>query len=150
MVGRLFARTRSRVKGWSAGYLGLYKAGGYLAAVTQFDDFQVGIDNNGDDDFDDAGDDLLVSDDFNSNAVTLTHDDTLNAADAAARPSSRCDERAALGALRPGQASNLTLDTSRPALRDRSRSERRASPAATSQGLTFDGLYAYAYDSLNP
>ena len=62
---------------WSAGSLGLYKGGGY-SAVTQFDDFKVGFDNNSDGDIADAGDDILVDDDFNSNAATLTYDDNGN------------------------------------------------------------------------
>ena len=62
---------------WSAGSLGLYKGGGQ-SAVTQFDDFKVGFDNNSDGDITDAGDDILVDDDFNSNQTTLTYDDNGN------------------------------------------------------------------------
>ena len=58
---------------WSAGGLGLYKGGGQ-SAVTQFDDFKVGFDNNDDGDIADAGDDILVDDDFNSNQTSFTYD----------------------------------------------------------------------------
>jgi RHS repeat-associated protein len=61
---------------WSAGYVGLYK--GNDTTVHQWDDFQVGLDNNGDGDIADAGDDILVSDDFNSNQVSLSYDNNGN------------------------------------------------------------------------
>lgn len=62
---------------WSAGAIGFFKGGGY-AAVTQFVDFQVGFDNNADGDIADAGDDLRVSDDFNSTTASLAYDDNGN------------------------------------------------------------------------
>ena len=57
---------------WSAGYLGLFR-GVPSTTTTRFDDFEVGT-NDGSDGFDD----MLVSDDFNSNTVTLTYDDNGN------------------------------------------------------------------------
>jgi hypothetical protein len=54
--------------------------------VHQWDDFQVGLDTErdqggsvkGDGDIADAGDDILVSDDFNSNQVSLSYDNNGN------------------------------------------------------------------------
>ncbi len=62
---------------WSAGYVGLYK-GGSETTVHQWDDFQVGLDNNDDGDIADDGDDILVSDDLNSNQVSLSYDNNGN------------------------------------------------------------------------
>ena|GEM_PF-6566597 len=67
---------------WSAGFAGVYrgKAG---SVVHRWDTGSVGVspanrDNNADGDFDDAGDEILISDDFNSAAITLSYDDNGN------------------------------------------------------------------------
>src|SRR6185503_5420632 len=52
---------------WSGGGIGLFRYN-TVTAATQFDDFTAGLDNNADGDIDDGGDDVLVSDDFNSAA----------------------------------------------------------------------------------
>jgi hypothetical protein len=62
---------------WSAGPAGLYVAAGASSAIT-FDNFKVGLDNNSDDDIADAGDDILVSDDFGSNVISLSYDNNGN------------------------------------------------------------------------
>ncbi|WP_320046886.1 RHS repeat-associated core domain-containing protein [uncultured Ilyobacter sp.] len=62
---------------WSAGYVGIYR-GDDISSTHECDDLVCGIDNNGDGDYDDAGDDMLVSDDFNSNAATLSYDNAGN------------------------------------------------------------------------
>ncbi len=62
---------------WSAGYVGLYKGAGD-STVHQFDDVKLGFDNNGDGDILDAGDDVLVDDDFNSNQISLSYDNNGN------------------------------------------------------------------------
>jgi RHS repeat-associated protein len=62
---------------WSAGYVGLYKGAGD-STVHQFDDVKLGFDNNGDGDILDAGDDVLVDDNFNSNQTSLSYDDNGN------------------------------------------------------------------------
>ena len=46
----------------------------------QCDDVRIGYDNNGDGDILDAGDDLQIDDDFSSNQMSLTYDDTLDRA----------------------------------------------------------------------
>ena len=53
---------------WSAGKVGLVHVEG-TAAIT-FDDFRVGYDNNADNDIDDAGDDLQISDAFDGLPLT--------------------------------------------------------------------------------
>jgi hypothetical protein len=62
---------------WSAGYVGLFR-GQQTAMAEQFDDFKAGYDNNADGDIDDGGDLVHVSDSFDSNTATLTHDDAGN------------------------------------------------------------------------
>ena len=73
-----------------AGHVGPYRAAGGSAAQ-QYDDVKIGYDNNGDDDILDAGDDIQASDDFATNVLTLSYDNTLD-----------------LAALRQGRAGNLT------------------------------------------
>jgi hypothetical protein len=46
--------------------------------VHQFDDFVVGLDSNGDGDLADANDLTCVSDDFNSNQLSLSYDNNGN------------------------------------------------------------------------
>jgi RHS repeat-associated protein len=62
---------------WSGGYVGLFR-GNQGANIHQFDDFNVGYDNNADEDFDDGGDVLAVSDSFGDNvtngAISLSYD----------------------------------------------------------------------------
>ena len=65
---------------WSAGGAGFYAAAGASSSLT-FDNFKVGLDNNGDDDIADAGDDQLLSDDFGSNVISLSYDDNGNLTD---------------------------------------------------------------------
>jgi YD repeat-containing protein len=47
-------------------------------AIQPYDDVKIGYDNNGDGDILDAGDDVQVSDNFNSNVMSLTYDDNGN------------------------------------------------------------------------
>jgi RHS repeat-associated protein len=73
---------------WSAGYVGLYKGAGD-STVQQFDDVKLGFDTErdqggsvkGDGDILDAGDDVLVDDDFNSNQISLSYDNNGNLTD---------------------------------------------------------------------
>ena len=62
---------------WSAGYVGLYNWW-YAAVAQEFDDVQVGFDNNSDGDILDAGDAIQANDDFSSNVVNLVYDDNGN------------------------------------------------------------------------
>ena len=62
---------------WSAGYVGLYNWW-YDAVAQEFDDVQVGFDNNSDGDILDAGDAIQANDDFSSNVVNLVYDDNGN------------------------------------------------------------------------
>jgi hypothetical protein len=64
---------------WSGGYAGLYRTGG--SSLQQFDDVQIGYDNNGDGDILDAGDELQVDDDFSTNVITLSYDNNGNLTD---------------------------------------------------------------------
>ena len=62
---------------FDAGYVGLFR--GQLSNSTQqFDDVKVGFDNNADGDIDDAGDDIQIDDDFNTNVITLSYDNNGN------------------------------------------------------------------------
>ena len=63
---------------WSAGYVGLAN---WLETAQEFDDFEVGIDNNSDGDIADAGDDVQIDDDFSSTTMSLTYDDNGNLTD---------------------------------------------------------------------
>jgi hypothetical protein len=56
------------------------EAGGIALAAERagFDNVKVGYDNNADDDIDDAGDDLVVSDDFSGTTITPTYDSNGN------------------------------------------------------------------------
>ena len=63
---------------WSAGYVGLYRAASTTGAVQQYDDVKIGYDTDSDADITDAGDDIQVSDDFNSNVMTLSYDNNGN------------------------------------------------------------------------
>ena len=63
---------------WSAGYVGLAN---WLETAQEFDDFEVGIDNNSDGDIDDAGDDVQIDDDFSSTTMSLSYDDNGNLTD---------------------------------------------------------------------
>ena len=63
---------------WSAGYVGLYRAASTNGAVQQYDDVKIGYDTDSDADITDAGDDIQVSDDFNSNVMTLSYDNNSN------------------------------------------------------------------------
>ncbi|MFO0838006.1 MAG: hypothetical protein U1D55_05720 [Phycisphaerae bacterium] len=67
---------------FSAGYCGLFRSNLY-ADTQQFDDFKLGIDNSSpkDGDFDDAGDELVIDDNFNSTTTSLTYDDNGNLTD---------------------------------------------------------------------
>jgi hypothetical protein len=62
---------------WSAGMAGLIclSAG---SGTLDFDNVKIGLDNNADDDIADAGDDILVSDTFASNVMSLTYDNNGN------------------------------------------------------------------------
>ena len=54
---------------WSAGYVGVY-AWWYDTGLSQeFDDVVIGLDNNSDGDYLDAGDCVQARDDFNSSSV---------------------------------------------------------------------------------
>jgi hypothetical protein len=92
------------------------------STVHQFDDVKLGFDNNGDGDILDAGDDVLVDDDFNSNQISLSYDDN----------------------------GNLTLDIAVAARRRRLRSDPATALPPQCQGLTADGVYNYVYDGWNP
>jgi RHS repeat-associated protein len=100
--------------------LGLLRGTG-VSTTHEYDDFQAGIDNNGDGDIADVGDDVLVSDDFNSNQVSLTYDNN----------------------------GNLTLDIAVAARRRRSRSDPATALPPQCQGLTNDGVYKFEYDAWN-
>jgi len=89
--------------------------------VHQFDDVKLGFDNNGDGDILDAGDEVLVDDNFNSNQISLSHDNN----------------------------GNLTLDIAVAARRRRSRSDPATALPPQCQGLTADGVYNYVYDFKN-
>ncbi|MFO0838003.1 MAG: hypothetical protein U1D55_05705 [Phycisphaerae bacterium] len=67
---------------FSAGYCGLFRSNLY-ADVQQFDDFKLGIDNSSpkDGDFDDAGDEIVIDDNFNSTTTNLAYDDNGNLTD---------------------------------------------------------------------
>ncbi|MCG3126249.1 MAG: hypothetical protein CHACPFDD_01079 [Phycisphaerae bacterium] len=66
---------------WSAGHAGLFH--GHIAntAAQDFDDVKIGYDNNADLDLDDAGDSIVINDDFASNATSLSYDDNGNLTD---------------------------------------------------------------------
>ncbi|MFN0134764.1 MAG: hypothetical protein ACKVS9_01460 [Phycisphaerae bacterium] len=61
---------------WSACHVGLFR--GSVSNSQDFDDFRAGYDNNADLDINDAGDDVLVSDDFATNVVSPTYDNNGN------------------------------------------------------------------------
>ncbi len=63
---------------WSAGYVGLYAWWWDTALTQEFDDVVIGLDNNSDGDYVDAGDAIQSRDDFNSSSVTLVYDDNGN------------------------------------------------------------------------
>ncbi|MFO0839721.1 MAG: RHS repeat-associated core domain-containing protein [Phycisphaerae bacterium] len=67
---------------FSAGYCGLFRSNLY-ADTQQFDDFKLGIDNSSprDGDFDDAGDEIVIDDNFNSTTTNLAYDDNGNLTD---------------------------------------------------------------------
>ncbi|MFO0838005.1 MAG: hypothetical protein U1D55_05715 [Phycisphaerae bacterium] len=67
---------------FSAGYCGLFRSNLY-ADVQQLDDFKLGIDNSSpkDGDFDDAGDEVVIDDNFNSTTTNLAYDDNGNLTD---------------------------------------------------------------------
>ena len=46
-----------------------------------FDNLKIGYDNNADDDIDDAGDDVVLNEDFGGTSITYTHDDNGNLTD---------------------------------------------------------------------
>ncbi|MBU0639834.1 MAG: hypothetical protein KKB50_13280 [Planctomycetes bacterium] len=58
---------------WSAGCVGLFRYAGNQS-TQQFDDVKVGYDNNADADILDAGDEIQIQDDFNSNVMSLSFD----------------------------------------------------------------------------
>ncbi|MCG3125531.1 MAG: hypothetical protein CHACPFDD_00355 [Phycisphaerae bacterium] len=74
---------------WSAGYVGLFHGHVASTAAQDFDDVTIGFDNEGaqggspnaDLDLDDAGDSIVINDDFASNATSLTYDDNGNLTD---------------------------------------------------------------------
>lgn len=49
--------------------------------IPNFDDFKIGYDNNGDDDIDDVGDDLIRNEDFESTTTTTAYDHAGNLVD---------------------------------------------------------------------
>ena len=65
---------------WSAGHVGLYR-GPAGSSIQQYDNVKIGYDNNADGDIDDAGDDIQVSDSFNSDVITLSYDNNGNLTD---------------------------------------------------------------------
>jgi hypothetical protein len=95
--------------------------------VHQFDDVKLGFDTErdqggsvkGDGDILDAGDDVLVDDDFNSNQISLSYD---TEGDQGGSPKG-----------------NLTLDIAVAARRRRSRSDPATALPPQCQGLTADG-----------
>ena len=64
---------------WQGGAVGLITRS--AAGATNFDNFKVGYDNNADDDCDDGGDTVAISDDFASGTITLAHDNNGNLTD---------------------------------------------------------------------
>ena len=66
----------------AVGYVGPFR-GSEGATVQQFDDFRAGTDNSSprDDDFSDAGDEIVIDDNFNSNTTTLAYDNNGNLTD---------------------------------------------------------------------
>jgi hypothetical protein len=61
---------------WSAGRVGLIVS--VASSTKSFDDFKVGYDTNTNHALSAADDDLQISDDFASNAITLTYDNNGN------------------------------------------------------------------------
>lgn len=68
---------------WSAGYAGLFSGPISSAAVQEFDDVKIGLDNSSpkDGDYADAGDSVIIDDNFDSNSTSLTFDDNGNLTD---------------------------------------------------------------------
>jgi RHS repeat-associated protein len=54
---------------------------GFGGEQAKFDNLKIGYDNNSDDDIDDAGDDVILDEDFASTQVSLTYDDAGNLID---------------------------------------------------------------------